>query len=268
MGLFGKLFEKKICDICGGEIGLLGNRKLEDGNLCKNCAKKLSPWFEERRHSTVEDIRAQLQYRQENQTRVNQFCTTRSMGESDRVLLDETHGWLTVTRQRDMQEEKPDVLDFSAITGCRMDIHESRSELKREDSEGNKVSYNPPRHEYSYNFYIIITVNNPYFDDMKFRLNDCTVEFEDGPNMAGRRTGGFFDLGRSMFDPMNNPDYRYYYNLSEEICQAVRDAQARGQKASVEPTPAPVPAAGPWNCPACGAQNNGKFCESCGSPRP
>ena len=268
MGLFGKLFEKKTCDICGGEIGLLGNRKLEDGNLCKNCAKKLSPWFEERRHSTVEEIRAQLQYRQENQTRVNQFCTTRSMGESNRVLLDETHGWLTVTRQRDMQEENPDILDFSAITGCRMDIHESKRELKREDSEGNKVSYDPPRHEYSYSFSIIITVNNPYFDDMKLRLNDRTVEFEDGPNMAGRRTGSFFDMSRFTFDPMNNPDYRYYHNLSEEICQAVREAQAKGQAPCAEPAATSAPAAGPWTCPACGAQNNGKFCESCGSPRP
>ena len=43
------LFDKKICDICGEKIGLLGNRKLDDGNLCKDCAKKLSPWFEERR---------------------------------------------------------------------------------------------------------------------------------------------------------------------------------------------------------------------------
>lgn len=50
------LFDKKICDICGEKIGLLGNRKLDDGNLCKDCAKKLSPWFEDRRHSTVEDI--------------------------------------------------------------------------------------------------------------------------------------------------------------------------------------------------------------------
>ena len=41
MGLFGKLFEKKECAICGGEIGLLGNRKLEDGNMCKACAAKL-----------------------------------------------------------------------------------------------------------------------------------------------------------------------------------------------------------------------------------
>ena len=32
MGFFGKLFDKKVCAICGGEIGLLGNRKLEDGN--------------------------------------------------------------------------------------------------------------------------------------------------------------------------------------------------------------------------------------------
>ena len=49
------LFDKKYCDICGEKIGLLGNRKLEDGNLCKNCAAKLSPFFSERRRSTVED---------------------------------------------------------------------------------------------------------------------------------------------------------------------------------------------------------------------
>ena len=28
MGFLKKLFEKKDCEICGGEIGLLGNRKL------------------------------------------------------------------------------------------------------------------------------------------------------------------------------------------------------------------------------------------------
>ena len=60
MALFGKLFEKKQCSICGSDIGLLGNRKLEDGNCCKACAAKLSPWFSERRQSTVEDIKAQL----------------------------------------------------------------------------------------------------------------------------------------------------------------------------------------------------------------
>ena len=64
------LFDKKYCDICGEKIGLLGNRKLENGNLCKNCARKLSPWFSDRRGSTVEEIRAQLAYRAENQEKV------------------------------------------------------------------------------------------------------------------------------------------------------------------------------------------------------
>ena len=76
MGLFGKLFEKKSCDICGGDIGLLGNRKLEDGNLCKNCAAKLSPWFSERRSSTVAQIQEQLDYREKNKEAVATYWIT------------------------------------------------------------------------------------------------------------------------------------------------------------------------------------------------
>ena len=73
MGIFGKMFEKKICGICGGEIGLLGNRKLEDGNMCKNCAAKLSPFFSDRRSSTLEQIREQLAYREDQHKRIFSF---------------------------------------------------------------------------------------------------------------------------------------------------------------------------------------------------
>ena len=89
MGLFGKLFDKKICDVCGGEIGLLGNRKLEDGNLCKNCAAKLSPWFDERRHSTVQQIEEQLVYREANLEKVKTFHTTRTLGTDKKLMLSE-----------------------------------------------------------------------------------------------------------------------------------------------------------------------------------
>ena len=80
MGFFGKLFEKKECAICGGEIGLLGNRKLEDGNMCKNCAAKLSPWFSDRRNSTIAEIEEQLAYREANKEKVAAFHVTRTMG--------------------------------------------------------------------------------------------------------------------------------------------------------------------------------------------
>ena len=172
------LFDKKYCDICGEKIGLLGNQELEDGNLCKDCAKQLSPWFSDRRRSTVEDIKRQLAYREENRGRASQFRTTRSYGEDCKVLLDEEHRWFTVTRARDLADANPDILDYTALTGCRVDIDESRTEQMREDADGKEVSYVPPRYEYSYDFDIIISVNHPYFDEMRFRLNDSSVYIE------------------------------------------------------------------------------------------
>ena len=120
------LFDKKYCDICGEKIGLLGNRKLENGNLCKNCAKKLSPWFSDRRNSTVEEIRAQLTYREENQEKVAAFHTTRTLGTDTKVLLDEDAGKFMVTRARNLVEANPDVLDFADVTGCNLDIDEKK----------------------------------------------------------------------------------------------------------------------------------------------
>ena len=124
MGFFGKLFDKKECSICGGEIGLLGNRKLEDGNMCKSCAAKLSPWFSDRRQSTVAEINDQLAYRENNQGKVAAFRITRTLGENMKVLLDEDAGLFMVTAARNLADANPDVLAFSDVTGCKLDIDE------------------------------------------------------------------------------------------------------------------------------------------------
>lgn len=288
MGLFGNLFNKKNCSVCGAEIGLLGNRKLEDGNLCKTCAKKLSPWFSERRHSTVEEIRQQLAYREENQKKAAKFSAGRSMGDEWRVLTDDTHRWITVARSRNLAEENPDILDYSSITGCRMDVDESRTELTREGKDGKKISYNPPRYEYSYDFDVIIAVNNPYFDEMRFRLNSGTIRVTQGVSTGiSGGVGRFLDtLASSGYDPMNDHEYRQYYEMAQQICEEVHRIQeiARGADSAQTAAPAPAaqpeqaavppaaaqaaPANGPWTCPACGGANSGKFCEYCGTPRP
>ena len=280
------LFDKKYCDICGEKIGLLGNRKLEDGNLCKDCAKKLSPWFSDRRRSTVEDIKGQLTYREENREKAAQFRTTRSFGEDWKVLLDEDHRWFTVTRARDLAEANPDILDFDAITGCRMDIDESRTELTHEDADGKDVSYVPPRYEYSYDFFLIITVRHPYFDEMRFSLNSSSVYYEPQklPQRApmshapmDRPSGRPKMINASRVDPEDCAEYRKYRQMGDEICQALEQARSGGkQPAGAAPeeniimreAAQDIPAAGPWTCPACGGANTGRFCEYCGSPRP
>lgn len=251
MGFFGKLFEKKNCDICGGEIGLLGNRKLEDGNLCKECAKKLSPWFSERRQSTVEEIRSQLEYREANRAEVEKFNVTRTLGMDTRVLLDEDAGKFMVTSARRWQEANPDVLDFSQVTGCDVDVEESKSEEKRELPDGKEVSYNPPRYHYSYEFWINIHVNSPWFDRMHFRLGD-DVEV----NASATRLG-------TTVNPRQNVEYQERERMANEIRTALTQVRRQVRK-QAEEAAAPKQAV---TCPWCGAtttpDESGR-CEYCG----
>ena len=170
------LFDKKFCSICGEKIGLLGNRKLEDGNLCKDCAAKLSPWFTERKQSTVEEIKEQLAYREANKEAVSAFQTTRTLGRNIKVLLDEDAGKFMVTSARNIAEANPDVLSFSDVTGCDLNVEESKTEIRYRDANNEVQSFNPKRYAYSYDFYMNIHVNHPYFDEIRFKLNDSSVD--------------------------------------------------------------------------------------------
>jgi len=242
------LFKKKDCDICGEQIKFFA-RKVEDGNICKACAAKLSPWFSERRKSTLADIRAQLDYRQENEQAVSQFHVTRTIGDNYKVLLDEDARKFLVTNQRKWQEGNPDVLDFSMVTGVTLNTDEHEHELMRKGADGKEVSYNPPMYEYSYDFEVTIHVNHPYFDEMSFQINSSAVD-------AGKQS-----IGRGN---AANPEIRMYQDMADEIKEALLNArqEARDEKIAAN---APKQAV---NCPSCGATTvpdaNG-CCEYCGS---
>ncbi len=236
------LFDKKYCGVCGEKIGLFGNRKLEDGNLCGKCAKKLSPWFSERRHSTLDEIKEQLAYREENQQAVKDFHVTLTLGKGMKVLIDEDARKFMVTNAKNLEEANPDVLDFSMVTGCNLDIDENSSEMYRRVGDKD-VSYTPPRYEYSYNFDFIINVNHPYFDEIKFRLNTSSVD-------TGEQQGG-------------TPEYNSYVNLSEEIRGVLMNArQSVRDEAAAQNAPKFA-----VTCPQCGAttipDSYGR-CEYCG----
>lgn len=268
MGLFGKLFEKKECSLCGGEIGLLGNRKLEDGNMCKSCAAKLSPWFSDRRQSTVEEIRQQLDYREANQGKVAAFRVTRTLGERTKVLLDEDAGLFMVTAARNLEEANPDVLAFSDVTGCELDIDESKTEIEYRDQDGERQSFNPKRYAYSYDFYIVIHVNHPYFNEIRFQLNSKTVDNDaetllEGPNsrpMRGMRGGS---MTSNAAEVRASVDYRQYEKMGQEIREALLQVR---QQAREEAAAAAAPKAA-MTCPYCGATTTpdaSGCCEYCG----
>lgn len=261
MGLFDKFLEKKECGICGKELGLLGKTKLQDGYVCKDCARGLSPFFTRARESTVADIERQLAAREENRKRVAAFSPTREIGESWRVLIDARMGAIIATDARDWRSANPDVIDFSQVKSASSRLDESRVELYDRDSQGNRVSYRPPRYEYDYNFYVTISIEHPYIDKIEFRLNDWLI--------------------KDRWEPR----FRRTEELANEMCHALRDlgSQRPGQTAAPVTATAPAAAssstgpastqatgspAAPVCCPSCGAPvaAGARFCESCGSP--
>lgn len=233
------LFDKKYCDICGEKIGLLGNRKLEDGNMCKDCAGLLSPFTTDRRKTTLAEIKEHLAYRETNKAQVDTFNATRTIGGNTQVILDEDAGKFIVTSSNRWRDENPDVMSFSQVTGCQTEIRETKTEEKHKDSEGNEVSYSPRRYDIDYDFYITININSPWFNEISFKINDNRV------------------------DMRGSVEYREMERQAEEMKAALTEVRQEVRK-NVADANAPKVA---QLCPFCGATTtpdaNGR-CEYCG----
>ncbi|MCQ2428095.1 MAG: DUF4428 domain-containing protein [Clostridia bacterium] len=175
------LFDKKFCDVCGEKIGFLGNRKLEDGNLCKSCSAKLSPWFTGRRHTALADIKTQLEDREANKARAADFKKADKLGFDSRgMYIDGNKRVFAVCYESDWNGGNPDIIPLSSVKSCRKKIEEHKKERKYKDANGNTVSYNPPVYDYSYDFYIEMELEHPYIDDIRFKVNSMALTRGNG----------------------------------------------------------------------------------------
>ena len=194
------LFDKKFCDICGEKIGMLGNRKLADGNMCKDCAKLLSPFCDDRRSSTIDEIKAHLQYREENKIALRSFSPMITVdGDYKNIYVDTAKGNFVVSSNKpgNWDNENPDVIPISAITSLTLDIEEDKNEIFYDDAQGNSKSYVPARYEYEYDFTLKFLVNTPYFDDFDVKLNNFSVK------------------------NMGSPEYNRYQQLAQQAMNAL-----------------------------------------------
>ncbi|MBR0164842.1 MAG: DUF4428 domain-containing protein [Lachnospiraceae bacterium] len=219
------LFDKKTCDFCGGNIGMLGNKKYAEGNMCKECAGKLSPWYKSRKQASKAELDEQLAYREQNRQAVQMFQTTRSIGNTTKLLIDDNARKFMVTSASDLMKANPDVLDFSQATGCTLDMQESRHELKQ-TKDGKQVSYNPPRYEYSYDFHVNIHVSTPYFNEISYSLSNGYVKVGERSMSAGNRMMGAAAAGWSVRSSSvgirsGEEKFNEYVMLGEEIKNAV-----------------------------------------------
>ena len=276
------VFEKKECAICGKEIGLLGNRKLADGNMCKECASKLSVFFSDRKQSTVEQIKQQLAYREENAAALTHFNPTRIIDGITKLYIDEVGRRFIITRTTNYRNDNPDIISFDQVLAIDTDVCETKTEIYKEerDDKGRRVSYNPPRYNYEYTFTIEMKVNSPWFDDISFEVRDG--------DRAVNRFNTTYEKYQSMCDEIRFAIRPDLYPLPEKkekaeekkeetpkqeevpdgkwkcTCGSVNDESALFCPKCGKKKPEEMK----WFCPKCGTENHGNFCIKCGTKIP
>ena len=250
------LFDKKYCDICGEKIGLLGNRKLEDGNLCKDCAKKLSPFFSDRRNSTVEEIRQQLAYREENARKLAGFQPDITFGEGKKVYIDRNGRQLIVTSATNWHAVNPDLIQFSMVRDVKTEIRENKTEIYYKDEEGKRRSYQPRRYECDYAFCVTILVDSPWFDQIELELSS-----------GNRPDSPYTDLYRQYEEQMHTLTAILKAGRFEPAVGGQNNAAAAAPKTREQEIMEGVIKDATWTCKACGLANQGTLtCRQCGGP--
>ena len=266
MGLF-NIFKKQDCEICGKEVGMFGYKKLKDGEICKDCVKLLSPWFEERRESTVAQIKEQLAYRARNAEELKNFHPTIVYGDSlRRMFVEERDGVpyrFCIANGEDYLDENADLVLVENIEEIIIDIQDNAHELllheEKKDEDGNIIQeeeyYDPPRYDYSYEFKATLLLKNiPWFDAMDIQLN------RENPELFEVEDMGDADDAAAYARANPNEAFSEKFLKYKTWCDEIEALTKPGAAAPVQE------AAKPKFCPGCGAPyEGGKFCQSCGS---
>ena len=230
------LFDKKFCDICGEKISFLGNHKLEDGNMCGACNKKMSPFFNGRRKTTVEEMKQHLAEREQNRAKLASFVVGSQFGDSQKIYIDASgqNFMVTYSSPGNFDRENPDILPITAITSCNTEIKENREEEYTKDANGNRVSFNPPRYRYFYDFKITITLNWRWFNEITIKLNSSKVEgmnsaqYHNYEMVAGQARAALLGQQSTPVTSFNGGTYGGSYNNQGGFVQQFVNTVAAG----------------------------------------
>ena len=278
------IFSKKECSICGDASGLLSNRKLADGNLCKECRARLSPFYNLTGKDTVAGVAAQLAYREQNLAELDRFRPTVAVGGAGKVFIDMEMGKFTLASEDELHNGNPDLFDLSGLRSCTLEVRERYN--RGDDDEPSS---------YDYDFYLKFSVDHPFVRNFTYGYSGVTVStghrikesevqkiYYGQKEMKTGLSAFFSGVSRKAME-----SYLNQYSLAQDMIEALTGAAAafRSGQGYVQPAApiyrqsqepvyqqpvypqpaAPAPQAANF-CPNCGARvEGGAFCPQCGT---
>ena len=261
-------FLTKVCSLCGANVFALGGYSLKDGCYCKQCKTNLSPFFTHQKALTVSDMRDQLEKRKANEQLWKKFVASKTIGSQPKLLIDENSCQFVLLTSKKVGSITPDVIQFSQLLDCSVEIIEEKTEVKYKDFNDNLKSFAPPYYAYSYDFFLNITVSIPYIQTIKVKINDDPID-NDQPHVI-EKTGGLSQMFRDAlgsarsFNGLTSNATEVQsssaYLRFERVANEMRDALWNGKTALQPKRTTP-------RCPWCDSlviDNTSSICEHCG----
>mgnify|MGYP002624184618 FL=1 len=239
------IFEAKYCSLCETKLGLFGTQKLANGQLCKDCANKLSPLMSGIKRKTLGEIQSHLHYREENQKKMESFAPDQVFGNDKKIYVDTKQELFCISRS-DYRKANADLISFRQIQGIDVHIEEEKEEIFNQNEEGKAISFDPKKYSYEYKFLVEIDVDSPWFSSIKADLSD-----------GNHPTEAWNDLFRKYEEELRTlRKVLCGTEMGDPLWEVVKEEESSEEEKDI------------WVCGKCGRENTGKFCAHCGLKRP
>ena len=146
---------EKTCSLCGEPLSRYGNKKILDGMLCRNCIKAASDWLsdEDFEKMSLEDYKAHLDYRKQNEEKVEAFESDKTIEGKYTLYLDEKKKEFVISKRKDYKKDNADVVSFDDIK--EICVYEENYP----DSEDVDICFE-------------MKLNNKHIENIRFRVNE------------------------------------------------------------------------------------------------
>ena len=146
---------EKTCSLCGEPLSRYGNKKILDGMLCRNCIKAALDWLsdEDFEKMSLEDYKAHLDYRKQNEEKVEAFESDKTIEGKYTLYLDEKKKEFVISKRKDYKKDNADVISFDDIK--EICVYEENYP----DSEDVDICFE-------------MKLNNKQIENIRFRVNE------------------------------------------------------------------------------------------------
>jgi len=255
------LFKKETCVLCGEKAGML-DKKCIEGKVCKDCAKKMSVWFDDYKNSHKWTLEEQLLVREADAVFAKDLNYNKIFGEYGVILIDEEArkfvafpststklfgNQRSVKSIDDVIDLGPDIIKFDMVEDFEIDIQEMTHEEKQ-TVNGQQVSYDPPHITYMETFTLRMKINHPFVKSIYIQLNDGAVQIKNIgrrqwtdpgrklaanllnlPGLVKENQEAVYDneslLHAFLKSPYDMPDYSYGFKCTAENWEDIRRYQ-------------------------------------------